>query len=187
MRHIEQGVIGAARDIVETPPAFGQAEGQIEPGLLFGAFEQHHPTARRQQGTGVRHRRAEVARRMHGIRRHDDIVAAARISLRQRVFFDIEHLVFDKRIVAETLARPAHKAARHVGVAIVAAFRRQQRQQMRRGAAGAGADFEHAQTASRRQLRQGRHHGAPQRFVDCARARRIGIKTRGCAEIAAGE
>ena len=77
--------------VVETPPALGQPEAQVDPALRRQAFEQQQQAAGGEQLAGVAHRNGEVGAGVQHVRRNDDVVAAALEALRGRVTLDVEH------------------------------------------------------------------------------------------------
>ena len=91
-----------ARPVVvgEAPPAVELPEGQVEPALTAQVLQRQQLARRRQEFAAVGQRLVQVARGVQHVGGDDDVVAVAVESLLDRIDFDVQHPVVDRRFAA---------------------------------------------------------------------------------------
>ena len=150
----------------EPPPALGQAEHDVDPAPRRGALDQQQHAAGRQRLAHMGQRLAQVARGMQDVGRQHDVEALRGDALVGGRALDVEDLRLE--IGCELLPGRAQEARRQVGEDVVRPRRRQALEHRAGRAAGAGADFEHAQRAAARQAAGQRLGDVMQQAVDRA-------------------
>ena len=165
--------------IREPPPAGQQAEGQIQPAAGLHHLERQQQPRRRQQPAAVRERLPEVARRVQHVRGDHQIEAVRLEPLFARVALDVQHPEVQTRLApAETFRRRRQEARRHVGEHVVRPPSGQRGQQRFGGSPGPRPDLQHPEAATRRERRDRRRGGFPDRLVHRPQPRRVPVQVR---------
>ena len=161
----------------EPPPAVQLAEREVHPPLAAQVLERQQLARRGQEGAAVPERLFQETGRVEHVRRDHEVVAVPFETLLDRVFLDVQHPVFDRRLAsAEARLRFREEARRDVRVNVVEPTRRQLRQHERRGRTRAGPDLQHAEPAPVRERFQERCDRVSQHPVRRSGPRRLHVQ-----------
>ena len=112
----------------------------------------------REQIVQMAERRADIAHRVQHVGADDEVERSGGEILLGARFFEIENLALDFGERGQLLQRAGEEARRDIGERVGVQAALEQRQHLRRQAAGAAADFEDAQSAAFREMARGFLH-----------------------------
>ena len=169
------------------PPAVQLAESQVQPFLGAHVLQRDQLTGRSQQQAAVVQGFDEKSRRVQYVGGDYEIVAVAFKALLDRIRFDVEYAIIDRRFgAAEIRFRLGEKSRGNVGIDIFVPALRKLRQHYGGCRAGAGADLYDPQLAVGGQVFDQGHGGLGEYAVRGAGARGL-LEQVGRSRIAAAE